>query len=81
MQLEALSVLSHAREPVLWVWKSRKDTGNALEAPEPETERTESWFAGFSYTEGTVTGLLQISGGGRVFNLQTCVNSSTWGPP
>lgn len=60
VQLEALSLLSHAREPVLWVWKSHRDTGNALKASEPETERRGSCFAGFSYTEvkATVTGLL-----------------------
>lgn len=33
-----LEVVLHASAHVLWVQKSRKDTGNELKAPEAETE-------------------------------------------
>lgn len=54
-------------------------TCSELEASEPETERKESWFAGFSSPEDqvTLTSWFQLYAGCCVFNSQTCINSLT----
>lgn len=76
MQLEALPVVPHAGECVLWAQKSHKNISNELKASVPEAEREESQFAGCSSTDIKVTipGWLQLCAGCCVFNSQTRFN-------